>query len=302
VEINYKDPLGCLQNAHALLSKLKKKLKPRLPGSKHKPSRTGADTGGEGVDATGSLPRPEPRVVASGGHDRKRYSSSTNLQPTEPEPVPGDGSESDQEGGEAGVDGRECSQRSLMMIQFLSSFLVFQFSQRDPRVSGSIRQRRKNWGTACDCGVHSSCNLVRSRPLEFNLWFLGFMVSFRYILVRLRFLVLLGLFFDRKDARFKVLHGDVVANAFDEKGVEGHHWGDGTKKGSSHFRTHLELRFGSITVSLHPDEVIVSDRYVDRLRRGEHTCISREFLNQEYVYLRGSSCPQPSGDGRTRRP
>ena len=47
-----------------MLSKLKKKLKPRLPGSKHKPIKTGTDAGGERVDPTGSLPRPEPHVVA----------------------------------------------------------------------------------------------------------------------------------------------------------------------------------------------------------------------------------------------
>ena len=51
-----------------MLSKLKKKLKPRLPGSKRKPDRKGADAGGESVDQTGSLPRPESHVVAGGGH------------------------------------------------------------------------------------------------------------------------------------------------------------------------------------------------------------------------------------------
>ena len=51
-----------------MLSKLKKKLKPQLPGSKRKPDRTGADAGGERVDQTGSVPRPESHLVAGGGH------------------------------------------------------------------------------------------------------------------------------------------------------------------------------------------------------------------------------------------
>jgi hypothetical protein len=49
-----------------MLSKLKKKLKSRLPDGKHKPDRTGADSDGERVGATGSLPQPEPHVVADG--------------------------------------------------------------------------------------------------------------------------------------------------------------------------------------------------------------------------------------------
>jgi hypothetical protein len=50
-----------------MLSKLKKKLKPRLPGSKHKPDKTGTGADGERVDPTGSLSRPGPQVVAGGG-------------------------------------------------------------------------------------------------------------------------------------------------------------------------------------------------------------------------------------------
>ena len=50
-----------------MLSKLKKKLKPRLAGSKHRPGRTEADAGGEAVDPTSSLSRPEPHVVPGGG-------------------------------------------------------------------------------------------------------------------------------------------------------------------------------------------------------------------------------------------
>jgi hypothetical protein len=51
-----------------MLSKLKKKLKSRLPEGKHKPDGTGADADGERVDATGSIPQPEPHVVADGDH------------------------------------------------------------------------------------------------------------------------------------------------------------------------------------------------------------------------------------------
>jgi hypothetical protein len=34
----------------------------------NKQDRTGVDVGGERVDATGSLPQPEPHVVAGDGH------------------------------------------------------------------------------------------------------------------------------------------------------------------------------------------------------------------------------------------
>jgi len=52
-------------------SRAKKKIKHRLAGSKRKPDRTGAGSGGERSDSIGSLPRPELRVVASGGHDQE---------------------------------------------------------------------------------------------------------------------------------------------------------------------------------------------------------------------------------------
>ena len=102
-----------------MFSKLKKKVKRQLAGSKHKPEKTGADTGGEGTDATGSLPRPEPHVVVGGGRDQGGSGVNTvgeqvfsaNRRPSEPEPVPGGGGEDDQGGGEADIDGREGSQR-----------------------------------------------------------------------------------------------------------------------------------------------------------------------------------------------
>ena len=49
---------------------MKKKIKHRLTRTKRKPGRTGADARGERAGSTGSLPLPEPRVVAGGGHDR----------------------------------------------------------------------------------------------------------------------------------------------------------------------------------------------------------------------------------------
>jgi hypothetical protein len=49
-------------------SKLKKDLKHRLRGRKHKSDRTGTNTAGERVDSSVSLPRSESRVAAS-GHD-----------------------------------------------------------------------------------------------------------------------------------------------------------------------------------------------------------------------------------------
>jgi hypothetical protein len=87
------------------LSRLKNKIKHRLTGSKRKPGKMEADAGGERVDATGSLPRPEPHIVASGGHDQEGsranavggHVSSTNRppQPDEPDSVPGDENERD---------------------------------------------------------------------------------------------------------------------------------------------------------------------------------------------------------------
>jgi hypothetical protein len=49
-------------------SRLKKKIKHRLTGSKHKSDRTEADAGGERADASGLLSRLESHVVTGGGH------------------------------------------------------------------------------------------------------------------------------------------------------------------------------------------------------------------------------------------
>ena len=47
-------------------SRLGKKAKDRLTGSKRKPDRTGADAAGERVDQAGSLPRSEPHGTIDG--------------------------------------------------------------------------------------------------------------------------------------------------------------------------------------------------------------------------------------------
>ena len=106
-----------------MLSKLKKKVKHRLAGSKHGPDRTETDAGGERVGATGSLPQPGPHVVASGDHDQEGGEANAvgeqvlpSNRPSRlsgPEPVPEGGSENGKEG-EADVDGREDSQKHSM--------------------------------------------------------------------------------------------------------------------------------------------------------------------------------------------
>jgi hypothetical protein len=107
-----------------MLSKLKKKVKHRLAGSKHEPGRTGADAGGERVAATGSVPQPGPHVVVSGGHDQEGSEANAvgeQVLPANrpsrlsaPEPAPGGESENDQEEGKADVDEREDSQKHSM--------------------------------------------------------------------------------------------------------------------------------------------------------------------------------------------
>lgn len=89
-------------------SGLKKKIKHKLTGAKHKPGGKGVDTGGERGDSPGSLLRSEPRIIAGGGHsgeeDRTKVDGrrvrSTNRPPQsdEPESVPARGSDKDQGG------------------------------------------------------------------------------------------------------------------------------------------------------------------------------------------------------------
>ena len=82
-------------------SGLKKKIKHKLTGAKHKPGGEGVDTGGERGDSPGSLLRSEPRIIVGGGHsgeeDRTKVDGrrvrSTNRPPQsdEPESVPARG-------------------------------------------------------------------------------------------------------------------------------------------------------------------------------------------------------------------
>jgi len=92
-------------------SKLKKKVKHRLTGSKPKPDKTGADVGGERVDSTGSLAGAGPRVVAGSSHDQGHEANadggrviSTVPQQDEPDSAPARGSVDDKERRGAYID------------------------------------------------------------------------------------------------------------------------------------------------------------------------------------------------------
>jgi len=79
-------------------SKMKKKLKHRLAGGKHKPEGTGTNPDVETADSTSSLPQPELHIVADESHDQEGdradtagervFSTDQPLQPAEPESVP----------------------------------------------------------------------------------------------------------------------------------------------------------------------------------------------------------------------
>jgi len=101
-------------------SRLKKKLK--QPGSKRKPDRTGAGSGGEGSDPAGSLSSlAVPHLVVDSGHNREDKGSNTDGRqirsagrlpaPGVPEPVPARRSNNGQGGIEGGIDEGEAGQR-----------------------------------------------------------------------------------------------------------------------------------------------------------------------------------------------
>ena len=98
-------------------SNLKKGFKQRLSGRKHKPGRTGVGPTEESVDSSGSLLRPESRIVAGGDDGKGRGTSTDGRQvrsrdrSPQPEPVPASGYNDDRQRGKAGVDGGEASQR-----------------------------------------------------------------------------------------------------------------------------------------------------------------------------------------------
>ena len=98
-------------------SKLKKKVKHRLTGSRPKPNKTGVDVGGSSLDPTSPHPGSEPYLVVGGCHDQEgsganvgegQVISTVQLsQQDEPGIVPTHGSANDQERRERDVDKRE---------------------------------------------------------------------------------------------------------------------------------------------------------------------------------------------------
>jgi len=92
-------------------SRLKKKVKHKLAGSKSKSTKAGADTGGSGLDPTGSHPGSEPHLVASDGHDQEGSGANTDEsairppQPDEPSSVQAPGDANDQERKDPDIDG-----------------------------------------------------------------------------------------------------------------------------------------------------------------------------------------------------
>ena len=98
-------------------SRLKKKFK--HPGSKHKPDRTGTESGGESVDPASSLSLPLPHVVTGDGHNqedggtnsgRQQICLADSLPPPDVEQVPARGGDDDQQEDGRGVDGGQVSQ------------------------------------------------------------------------------------------------------------------------------------------------------------------------------------------------
>jgi len=109
-----------MDNVRASLFKTKNKLKQRLMGRDRKPDGTGA-SGEERADSTGSLPQPEPSVIADKSHGREGDRADTlgervvltgqPPQPDGPKSVPARGSDNGQEEGDADIGGGEASQR-----------------------------------------------------------------------------------------------------------------------------------------------------------------------------------------------
>ena len=99
-------------------SRLKKSLKHRLRGRKHKPDRTGVNATGERVHSSGSLLRPDSRIAASGEGGGGESRTSTDGQQArsrdrspQPEPMPAGGTNNDGQKRKAGVDGKEADQK-----------------------------------------------------------------------------------------------------------------------------------------------------------------------------------------------
>jgi len=88
-------------------SKLNKRIKRGLKGSKRKPDKTGADARGERVDPTG--------VAGSGRGGNETGADARQARPTDRAPqqesMSAGGSDDDQRGGEADIYGSEVTQR-----------------------------------------------------------------------------------------------------------------------------------------------------------------------------------------------
>ena len=93
-------------------SGLKKDLKRRLGGRKRKPNGTGANATEESGDPSGSLLRPEPRVM-DGGHNEGSGTSTGGRQVRlrDQSSQPAGGSDDDRQRREVDIDGRQVSQK-----------------------------------------------------------------------------------------------------------------------------------------------------------------------------------------------
>jgi len=73
-----------MDNLRGSFSRMKKDIKHRLTGNKHKADKTGAGGSGERSDSPGPLPRPGPSVVT--GRDREREGNEPNTDDESVEP------------------------------------------------------------------------------------------------------------------------------------------------------------------------------------------------------------------------
>ena len=99
-------------------SRLKEKLDLKSTGRRRKPDGTGSGTDKERV---GSLPRPEPCVVAGGGHDRAGGGSNADVRQVRPRdrlprPDKPKSEPSDQEGGGVVVGGDDTQRHSNLSL------------------------------------------------------------------------------------------------------------------------------------------------------------------------------------------
>ena len=103
-----------MEDIRKSFSKMKKDFKHLLSGKKSAPDRAGTGTAGERVSSSGSLLRPDPRVVAS-GHNEEGTKISTDISQArarDPFPTPADeGRRDNSQRKEADADEEEVGQR-----------------------------------------------------------------------------------------------------------------------------------------------------------------------------------------------